>query len=297
MMRKIIAITQVTLDGVMQSPGGPEEDPRNGFTYGGWAMPFLDDALNQAIGETIAGEFDMLLGRRTYEIFAAYWPNQGDNPIAKAFNKATKYVVTRSLDQLDWENSQHIGGDVVDEVRRLKIGWAGVAYLGQQRIAADADRRRTRRRISHLGLSVGARRRKAAVRKWRPATWSLSGCNAEHAKGRPPQHLPACRSPSKGVTRRPILTPDRRAILTGGRDAVPISGSYMPHLRVGTGEYLGVSFVDGQSTPVAAGTIVEANVRFMYSGVPYEQLKPGVQFQVLEGPRIVGIGVVEELTP
>ena len=81
-MRKIIAITQITLDGVMQGPGGPEEDPRNGFTHGGWAMPFLDDALNQAIGETIAGEFDMVLGRRTYEIFAAYWPNQGDNPIA-----------------------------------------------------------------------------------------------------------------------------------------------------------------------------------------------------------------------
>src|SRR5437763_11196087 len=91
-MRKIIAITQVTLDGVMQAPGGPEEDPSNGFTHGGWAMPFLDDGLNQAIGETIAGEFDMLMGRRTYEIFAAYWPNQGDNPIAKAINTATKYV-------------------------------------------------------------------------------------------------------------------------------------------------------------------------------------------------------------
>ena len=119
-MRNIITITQVTLDGVMQSPGGPEEDPSNGFTHGGWAMPFLDDALNQAIGETIAGEFDMLLGRRTYEIFAAYWPNQGGNPIAKAFNKATKYVVTHSLDHLDWEPSLHLGGDVVDEVRRLK---------------------------------------------------------------------------------------------------------------------------------------------------------------------------------
>jgi len=82
-------------------------------------MPFLDDALNQAIGETIAGEFDMLFGRRTYEIFAAYWPNHR-GPIAKAFNKATKYVATRSLDQLDWATSLHIGGDVVDEVRRLK---------------------------------------------------------------------------------------------------------------------------------------------------------------------------------
>src|SRR4029434_4153945 len=83
----------------------PEEDPRNGFTHGGWVMPFWDDALNQTIGETIAGQFDMLLGRRTYEIFAAYWPHQGDNAIAKAFNKATKYVVTRTLDQFDWENS------------------------------------------------------------------------------------------------------------------------------------------------------------------------------------------------
>src|SRR5262252_8767587 len=142
-MRKIIAITQVTLDGVMQSPGGPEEDPRNGFTHGGWAMRFLDDALNQAVGETIAGEFDMLLGRRTYEIFAAYWPNQGDDPIAKAFNKATKYVVTRSLDQLDWENSQPIGSDVVDEVRRRKASdgpelhiW-GSSNLLQTLIAAD----------------------------------------------------------------------------------------------------------------------------------------------------------------
>jgi dihydrofolate reductase len=127
----------------MQSPGGPEEDPRNGFTHGGWAMPFLDDALNQAIGETIAGEFDMVLGRRTYEIFAAHWPNQGDNPIAKAFNKATKYVVARTLDQLDWENSQHIGGDVVDEVRRLKASdrpalhiW-GSSELLQTLIAAE----------------------------------------------------------------------------------------------------------------------------------------------------------------
>ena len=187
--RKIIAITQVTLDGVMQAPGGPEEDPSNGFTHGGWAMHFFDGGL--AVGEIIAGEFDMLLGRRTYEIFAAYWPNQGDNPIAKAFNKATKYVVTRSLDRFDWENSQHIRGHLVDEVRRLKASdWAGVAYLGQQRIAADADRRRTRRRISDLGLSVGARRRKAAVREQRSSARPHSGRDAKHAQGRPHQHLP-----------------------------------------------------------------------------------------------------------
>src|SRR5437763_6376213 len=142
MMRKIIAITQLTLDGVMQGPGGPEEDPSNGFTHGGWAMPFGDDVIGQTLRETVAGEFDMLLGRRTYEIFARYWPHQ-DGPIAKAFNKATKYVVTRSLDQLKWKNSQPIGGDVMDDVRRLKASdgpelhiW-GSSRLLQALIAAD----------------------------------------------------------------------------------------------------------------------------------------------------------------
>jgi dihydrofolate reductase len=130
-MRKIIAITQVTLDGVMQAPGGPGEDPSSGFTHGGWAMPFVDEAAGQVIDEIIAGEFDMLLGRRTYEIFAGYWPNQGDHPIAKAFNKATKYVVTRSLDRFDWEKSQRIDGDgdVVEEVRQLKASDGPVLHI------------------------------------------------------------------------------------------------------------------------------------------------------------------------
>jgi dihydrofolate reductase len=119
-MRNIIAITQVSLDGIMQSPGGPEEDPSNGFTHGGWAMPFVDEAAGQVIGEIIAGEFDLLLGRRTYDIWASYWPHNGDNPIGKAFNKATKYVVTHRPGQLGWKTSRPIGGDVVDEVRRLK---------------------------------------------------------------------------------------------------------------------------------------------------------------------------------
>ena len=119
-MREIIAITQVTLDGVMQAPGGPEEDPSNGFTHGGWAMPFVDDAAGQVIGEVIAGEFDLLLGRRTYDIWVSYWPHHDDNPIGKVLNKATKYVVTHRPGQLGWKTSQPIGGDVVDEIRRLK---------------------------------------------------------------------------------------------------------------------------------------------------------------------------------
>lgn len=142
-MRTIIAITQVTLDGVMQAPGGPEEDPSDGFRHGGWAMPFMDDDSGQAIGEIIAGEFDLLLGRRTYEIWAAYWPHHGDNPIGKAFNRATKYVATRTRTQLEWQKSERIGSDVVDELRRLKSSdgpalhvW-GSSELLQTLIAAE----------------------------------------------------------------------------------------------------------------------------------------------------------------
>ena len=119
-MRKIIVITQLTLDGVMQAPGGPDEDPRSGFTHGGWAMPFLDDAVNRALNETVAGEFDLLLGRRTYDIFAGYWPHQGDNPVTKGFDKAVKYVVTHRTDHLDWKTSKRIGGDIAEAVRGLK---------------------------------------------------------------------------------------------------------------------------------------------------------------------------------
>lgn len=105
-------------------------------------MPFVDDAAGKVIGEIMVGEFDMLLGRRTYEIFAGYWPHQ-DNAIATAFNKATKYVVTRRLDRLGWKTSRRIGGDVVAELRRLKASdgpalhvW-GSSQLLQTLIAAD----------------------------------------------------------------------------------------------------------------------------------------------------------------
>jgi dihydrofolate reductase len=119
-MRKIIAITQLSLDGVMQGPGGPEEDPSNGFTQGGWFMRFGDEGVMQALDETIAGKFDLLLGRRTYDIWTAYWPHHGDNPIGRAFNRATKYVVTRGRKPLAWEKSERIDGDVVKKIRRLK---------------------------------------------------------------------------------------------------------------------------------------------------------------------------------
>ena len=106
-------------------------------------MPFIDDDSGRAIGEIIAGEFDLLLGRRTYEIWASYWPHHGDNPIGKAFNRATKYVVTRRLDRLRWDDAQRVSGDVVAELRRLKASagpalhvWGSSEVL-QTLIAAD----------------------------------------------------------------------------------------------------------------------------------------------------------------
>jgi dihydrofolate reductase len=120
-MRKLIAITQLSLDGVMQGPGGPEEDPSNGFTQGGWFMKFPDPVVREEIGTLIARDFDLLLGRRTYQIWEKFWPHHDDNPIGKAFNKATKHIATRTLKQLDWAKSQRIGSDdVVTELRALK---------------------------------------------------------------------------------------------------------------------------------------------------------------------------------
>jgi dihydrofolate reductase len=123
-MRKLIVLTFITLDGVMQAPGGPEEDTTGGFKYGGWIAGYWDDFLGDVMGEQMAGPFDLLLGRKTYEIFAAYWPYvKRDNPdyqIADKFNSAKKYVASRTLKELGWNNSKLIKGDVVQEVKMLK---------------------------------------------------------------------------------------------------------------------------------------------------------------------------------
>ena len=118
-MRRIVAATFVSLDGVMQAPGGPEEDPREGFAYGGWVFPYWDEEGGRAMDELFAAPFDLLLGRRTYEIFAAYWPAMKD-PIADRFNAVTKYVATSAPGPLDWERSVAIGPDVPAELARLK---------------------------------------------------------------------------------------------------------------------------------------------------------------------------------
>ena len=119
-MRKLVTSTFVTLDGVMQAPGGPGEDDSGGFTSGGWPGNLWDDIVSQAVDEILARRPDLVLGRKTYEIFAASWPHATDDPAADILNNAKKYVVSRTLDRVDWNNSTLIKGDVVREITRLK---------------------------------------------------------------------------------------------------------------------------------------------------------------------------------
>ena len=119
-MRKLVTSTFVTLDGIMQAPGGPGEDDSDGFKSGGWSVNYWDDMMAQAMGEIFAKRPDLLLGRKTYEIFAAYWPHATAEDGADNLNNARKYVVSRTLDRVDWNNSTLIKGDVVKEITRLK---------------------------------------------------------------------------------------------------------------------------------------------------------------------------------
>lgn len=120
-MRKIFITSYVSLDGVMQAPGGPEEDPSGGFGLGGWSFTFWDDIMGAEMDEQLSAPADLLLGRRTYEIFAAHWPYQPAEDLAAAsLNAAKKYVVSNTLTTLDWQNCHRVSGDVVGAIRALK---------------------------------------------------------------------------------------------------------------------------------------------------------------------------------
>lgn len=122
-MRNIVVSTFVTLDGVLQAPGGPEEDRDSGFTHGGWSAGYWDDVLARAMGASLDRPFDLLLGRRTYEIFAAYWPHAVGQEFADALNHATKYVVSSTLEKAEWQRSIVIRPgerDLPEQLRRLK---------------------------------------------------------------------------------------------------------------------------------------------------------------------------------
>jgi dihydrofolate reductase len=133
-MRRLVVAAFVTMDGVMQAPGGPDEDPTGGFTQGGWSVPYWDDAMNEAMTAVFGRPFALLLGRRTYEIFAAHWPyvddaaraerggtaSEVDDPAASALNAARKYVASRTLTEVTWQNSELLEGDAAAAVAALK---------------------------------------------------------------------------------------------------------------------------------------------------------------------------------
>lgn len=117
-MRKLIVLTFVSLDGVMQGPGGPTEDTSGNFTHGGWTVPYFDEFLGEVMAGQMGRPFDLLLGRKTFEIFASYWPDAegGENPI----NEATKYVASNTLSSHEWDKSVFLNGDVVPQIKELK---------------------------------------------------------------------------------------------------------------------------------------------------------------------------------
>lgn len=117
-MRKIIVTEFVTLDGVVQAPGGPTEDSSGGFKYGGWTVPYFDDFSGKVMRDQMKQPFDLLLGRRTFEIFASYWPQHEDQ--WPGINDAVKYVFSNTMDEHEWKNSVFIKGEVVEEIKRLK---------------------------------------------------------------------------------------------------------------------------------------------------------------------------------
>lgn len=123
-MRKLIVAEHISLDGVIQAPGGPNEDPSGDFRFGGWQVPYDDEAIDQAVMDLFSQPFELLLGRYTYDIWAAYWPHIGENSpsyaIADQFNSVSKHVATHRTDSLDWQNSHGLEGDLVDAIRALK---------------------------------------------------------------------------------------------------------------------------------------------------------------------------------
>ena len=119
-MRKLVVSAFTTLDGVVQAPGGPGEDEDAGFPYGGWTVPYFDGHLGEVMGAFMGGPFDLLLGRKTYDIFAAYWPNASEEAGAKPLNDATKYVASRGRPSLAWQRSVLLEGDVAAGVAALK---------------------------------------------------------------------------------------------------------------------------------------------------------------------------------
>lgn len=119
-MRRIKILEHISLDGVIQSPGGPKEDEDGGYPYGGWAAPYADPAVGESIVAAHGRTFDLLQGRRTYDIWSAHWPKAKSSPMADSINAATKYIVTHRPETLAWGPVEHVGPNVVEGIRRIR---------------------------------------------------------------------------------------------------------------------------------------------------------------------------------
>lgn len=119
-MRKLTGAVFLSVDGIMKAPGGPEEDPTSNFRLGGWTFHYWDESLEEPFGKVIHADYDLLLGKRTYDIFASYWPNNQEHPVGARFQRINKYVLTHSNEELRWDHSQKLSGDTADAVSKLK---------------------------------------------------------------------------------------------------------------------------------------------------------------------------------
>ena len=190
-MSKIIAFTSVTLDGVMQAPGRPDEDTRGGFEHGGWATPYSDEAMGKISTESMAGTGALLFGRRTYEDFYAFWPNQTDNPYTDVLNGSKKYVASRSLDEpLPWQNSALLEGDAADAVAKLKEEpGKDIVILGSGELGPLADAARAHRPVRAAGPPARPGHRPATVHGRRIGCQVAPDRHEDHAQGRCHRHL------------------------------------------------------------------------------------------------------------
>jgi acyl-coenzyme A thioesterase PaaI-like protein len=185
----------------MQAPGGPDEDREGGFLHGGWQAPYADDVMRCLVTQGFADADGFLLGRKTYEIFANYWPKVTDpgNAIAAALNSRPKYVVPRSLDRVAWNNAGLIKGDVVAELRRLREQPGRTLQTwGSTQAAADAAEERPDRRVPPVHLPGGARHRQAAVRQGHGTSGAQAGGVGHERQGR---HLPSARTEREAAIR------------------------------------------------------------------------------------------------
>lgn len=145
-MRKIIIVEFITLDGVIQAPGGPEEDTSGDFKFGGWLVPFSDESLNEALSLSYGQPYDLLLGRKTYDIFAGYWPkmaerhdiDEGEKKFANDFNACTKYIATHTPESLKWKNTEWLGHNITEKLHQIKTsGEKNLLVIGSGHLAHE----------------------------------------------------------------------------------------------------------------------------------------------------------------